>query len=231
MAALTSIQQETHSMRNASIASIARFASAFVVLAAVAFAQQPPSGLQRILADQELWGDDYPAVLTRLRALQDSGERTVYIFADRAAGAAAARTQSDVQPRASRMAAKIARPAALPAPFAQLQQRATPANTAVRAEAIRLRDGDGYHLALTRASGLQLLRPGLTIDAVRAQLGAPERVTQQTIQNEGDRKPVILTLHQYAGGAIAFAESNMAEPGVVERVVLDLNAAVAATAR
>lgn len=212
-------------------ARIVQCAAAFVLLAALALGQQPPSGLQRILADQELWGADYPAVLTRLRALQDNGERTVYIFADRAAGAVAARNQSDVQPRAARMAAQIARPAALQAPFAQLQQRAAPANAVIRAEAIRLRDGDGFHLALTRAAGLQLLRPALTIEAVRARLGPPERVTQQTIQSEGERRPVILTLHQYAGGTIAFAESNMAEPGVVERVVLELNAAVAATAR
>jgi hypothetical protein len=216
------------SMRNE---MMVRFVTAFALLAAAAFGQQAQVPLQRILADQELWGDDYPAVLTRLRALQDGGERTVYIFADRAAGATAAKTQADVQPRATRVAAQIARPAALQAPFAPLQQRAASANAAVRAEAVRLRDGDGYHLALTRASGLQLLRPGLTIEAVRAKLGAPERVTQQTIQNEGERKPVILTLHQYAGGAIAFAESNMADPGVVERVVLDLNAAVAASAR
>ena len=101
----------------------------------------------------------------------------------------------------------------------------------MRAEAVRLRDGDGYHLALTRAAGLQLLRPSLTIDTVRARLGPPEKVTEQAIQNEGERKPVILTLHQYAGGTIAFAESNMAEPGVVERVVLDLNAVVGAVAR
>jgi hypothetical protein len=33
---------------------------------------------------------------------------------------------------------------------------------------------------------------------------------------------VILTLYVYAGGAVAFAESNMADPGVVERVVLNL---------
>jgi hypothetical protein len=113
-----------------------------------------------------------------------------------------------------------------------MQQRATaPAGATVRAEAVRLRDGDGYHLALTRAAGLQLLRPSLTIETVRARLGPPEKVIEQAIQNEGERKPVILTLHQYAGGTIAFAESNMAEPGVVERVVLDLNAVVGAVAR
>lgn len=215
-------------MRNARLVT---FASALLLLAASVSAQQPPAALQRILADQELWGDDYPAVLTRLRALQDSGERTVYIFPDRAAGATAARAQADVQTRATRLATLMARPVTLQAPFAQLQQRAAPAAGTLRAEAVRLRDGDGFHVALTRTAALRLLRPGLTVEAVRARLGPPERVTQQTIQSEGDRRPVILTLHQYAGGSIAFAESNMGEPGVVDRVVLDLNAAVAASAR
>jgi len=213
-------------------ARIVRLAGSFTLLAVLAFGQQPAVTVQRILSDETLWGNDYPSVLTRLRALRDSGERSVYIFADRAAGASASRTQADVQARATRLTTLMARPATLQAPYAQLQQRAAaPAAATLRAEALRLRDGDGYHLAITRAAGLQLLAPGLTIAAVRARLGPPEKVTEQAIQNEGERKPVILTLHQYAGGAIAFAESNMAEPGVVERVVLDLNTIVQATAR
>jgi hypothetical protein len=213
-------------------ARIVRLAGSFTLLAVLAFGQQPAVTVQRILSDETLWGNDYPSVLTRLRALRDSGERSVYIFADRAAGASASRTQADVQARATRLTTLMARPATLQAPYAQLQQRAAaPAAATLRAEALRLRDGDGYHLAITRAAGLQLLAPELTIAAVRARLGPPEKVTEQAIQNEGERKPVILTLHQYAGGAIAFAESNMAEPGVVERVVLDLNTIVQATAR
>src|SRR4051794_22645956 len=214
------------------IATIVRLAGSFALLAALASGQQPPPALQRILADDTLWGNDYPAVLTRLRALRDSGERTAYIFTDRAAGATASRTQADVQARATRLTSSMTRPATLQAPYVQLQQRAAaPTAAALRAEAVRLRDGDGYHLAITRVAGLQLLRPGLTIEAVRARLGPPEKVTEQAIQNEGERKPVILTLHQYAGGAIAFAESNMAEPGIVERVVFDLNTVVPATSR
>jgi hypothetical protein len=214
------------------LARIVQSAASFALFAALAFAQQPPPSLQRILADEQLWGNDYPLILVRLRALRDSGERSAYIFADRAAGAIAARAQADAQARATRLTTLMARPSTLQAPFAQMQQRATaPAGATVRAEAVRLRDGDGYHVALTRAAGLQLLRPSLTIDAVRARLGPPEKVIEQAIQNEGERKPVILTLHQYAGGTIAFAESNMAEPGVVERVVLDLNAVVGAVAR
>jgi len=213
------------------IARIVRLAGCFSVLAVLASGQQPPT-LQRILSDDTLWGSDYPSVLTRLRALRDTGERTVYLFTDRATGASASRTQADVQARATRLTTLMASPSTLQAPYAQLQQRAAaPAATTLRAEALRLRDGDGFHLAITRAAGLQVLAPGLTIAAVRARLGPPEKVTEQAIQNEGERKPVILTLHQYAGGAIAFAESNMAEPGVVERVVLDLNTIVQATAR
>jgi hypothetical protein len=214
-------------------ARIVRLAGSFTLLAVLAFGQQPALTLQRILSDDTLWGTDYPSILTRLRALRDSGERTAYVFADRAAGASASRTQADAQTRATRLTTLMARPVTLQAPYAQLQQRAaaSPNAVALRAEAVRLRDGDGYHLAITRAAGLQLLAPGLTIAAVHARLGPPEKVTEQAIQNEGERKPVILTLHQYAGGAIAFAESNMAEPGVVERVVLDLNTVVQATAR
>ncbi|HET6959551.1 MAG TPA: hypothetical protein VFI56_23320, partial [Vicinamibacterales bacterium] len=105
------------------IARIVRLAGCFSVLAVLASGQQPPT-LQRILSDDTLWGSDYPSVLTRLRALRDTGERTVYLFTDRATGASASRTQADVQARATRLTTLMARPSTLQAPYAQLQQRA-----------------------------------------------------------------------------------------------------------
>lgn len=53
--------------------------------------------------------------------------------------------------------------------------------------------------------------------------GPPESVTTMLIQNDTDRRPVVLTLSAYANGAILFAESDWAPvPGVVDRVLLDV---------
>ena len=173
-------------MRNARIVRLAAF---FALFAALASGQQPPPSLQRILADEQCgattihssWSDCGPcATAANVRPTSSRIERRARRPPE---------LRPDVQARATRLTTLMARPSALQPPFAQLQQRATaPAGATVRAEAVRLRDGDGYHLALTRAAGLQLLRPSLTIDTVRARLGPPEKVTEQAIQNEGERE-------------------------------------------
>jgi hypothetical protein len=190
--------------------------------------QQPPT-VARILVEQPLWGRDYPALLAQLRALQDAGETSAYVFGDRAAGASAFPSEQAARPRVERVRALAAKPAPLGPQFKAMQGAARAVT--LRTEAARLIDGDGYHVVLTSPAALELLPPGLTIAAVRSRLGEPERVTELTIENQGERRPVILKLHAYAGGAIAYAESNMAEPGVVERVVVTLAAVTPAVAR
>ncbi len=189
--------------------------------------QQPP--LARILVEQPLWGRDYPALLTQLRALQEAGETSAYVFQDRAAGASAFPSEQAAGERVVRVRSLTAKPAPLGPQFKTMQGAGRAVT--VRAGIARLIEGDGYHVVLDSPAVLELLPPGLTIAAVRARLGDPERVTELTIQNTGERRPVILKLHTYAGGAIAYAESNMAEPGVVERVVVNLAAVTPAIVR
>lgn len=172
----------------------------------------------RILLDSTLWGPDFAAVLPVLVALRDSGETRAYIFADSIAGASALSPETATG-RAEKLRALVARPRAVATQFAKLQKPAT-AGT-FRIETARLLDDDGSHTVAVRR-GAQFLATGLTVETVRSRLGEPERVVEQTIQNRTERRPVILKLHIYAGGAIAFAESNMAEPNVIERVVVDL---------
>jgi hypothetical protein len=195
----------------------------FVVAAIVSMggwtsAQRPTA--ERILLESTLWGPDYPALLPVLRALRDAGETKAYIFTDRVAGASAFPSEEAARSRAEKSRSLVAQPPALRPQFAQLQKQA-PAGAPLRIETARLIDDDGQHVVANRP-GARLLAAGLTIQAVRGRLGEAERVIEQTIQNRGERRPVILKLHVYAAGAIAFAESNMAEPGVVERVVVDL---------
>ena len=191
---------------------------------------QQAANAQRVLLETSLWGRDYPALLGQLRALRDAGETTAYVFADRAAGASAFPTQQAAQARVERFRAASAQAGQLQPQFQTLQRQTTPAAAPLRVDSARLIDGDGYHVVLTR-TGVELLPPGLTIQTVRSRLGNPERVATQTIQSIGDRRPVILTLHLYANGAIAYAESNQTEPGVVERVVLNLSTVVPVVSR
>jgi hypothetical protein len=188
--------------------------------------------IQKILLDASLWGRDFPAAVGVLRGFAAAGETTLYIFADRAAGATPFRTAVAAQSQLARARDTLAKPPDLQPPFTAMQkQAAQPAGGPLRIEAAKIIDGDGYHLVAVRTGQLELLPPGLTIATVRSRLGPPEQVTRRTIHAEGESKPVVLTLHVYAGGAIAFAESNMAEPGVIERVVLNVTAVSPAVVR
>jgi hypothetical protein len=72
------------------------------------------------------------------------------------------------------------------------------------------------------AEGGPFLRPGLTIADVRRRLGQEERTTTELLDDGTERRPVGLTLHWYAGGAIAFVESDHSVKfGAVDRVLLD----------
>ncbi len=177
------------------------------------------SDLQRVLTDSTIWGKDLGVLLVQLRAFQDAGERTVYVFPDRIVGRTAHVSTAEGQRAAGRLNGAIprSRQSRLKAPYAAL---ATTVPPTFRAESIKLIDGDGYHVS--SPPGFQFLPPGLTIKAVQDRLGPPERTTLLTVQTIGDRRPVILTLHTYAHGAISYAESDLAEPGVVDRVLLDL---------
>lgn len=192
---------------------------AALALSATAVLGQPsPATVQSVLLERAVWGPDFGAVLAHLPALRQAGETEAYVFADRVAGASAYAAEPAARTALAKAPALAVRPANLRPQFGALQAGA---GAPLRVEVVQLVDGDGYHVALTRAS-LALLPPGLTMQAVRAQLGPPTRTVLRTIQGQGERQPLILTLHYYAGDAVAFAESNLAEPGTVERVVLTL---------
>ena len=64
---------------------------------------------------------------------------------------------------------------------------------------------------------------------VLERLGRPERVTTELLDDGTERRPIILTIYHYAGGVIAFAESDVApRPGFINRVFLDVSAVTAA---
>jgi hypothetical protein len=202
------------------------------LLPASGSAQQQTAEIQKILLDTALWGRDFPALLAQLPAMRAAGEAELHVFADRAAGARAFPTASTAQAPIQRAREAVAKSVQFQPALAALEKQAVqPAGGALRLEAARGVDADGFHVVALRTADLQLLAPGLTIATVRTRLGAPGQVTRRTIHAQGDSKPTVLTLHSYAGGAIAFAESNMAEPGVVERVVLNITAVSPAVVR
>jgi hypothetical protein len=198
-----------------------------VALALIVLALNPRLPAQtiavKIFTDSTLWGKDLGVLLSQLRSLQEAGEKTVYVFPDRVAGATPYVQAPAAQRAVARLNSAIIRNRQRPLkdPYAAIAAPGAVRAATLRAESVRLvTDGDGYHISF--GAGLQFFPPGLTIKAVHDRLGPPERSVLLTIQTIGDRRPVILTLHVYAGGAISFAESDLAEPGIVERILLNL---------
>jgi len=72
------------------------------------------------------------------------------------------------------------------------------------------------------AAGPQFLPDRLSMAMVRSRLGKEERVSTELLDDGTERRPVVLTLHHYAGGAIVFVESDLnPNIGSVDRVFLD----------
>lgn len=182
---------------------------------------QPPqtnrtASLPAILNDNSLWGKDFSAALPSLPAWQQVGEPQVTVFSDRIIG-----SRTYERPEAAQSGAtELRRALATPRP-------ALPGATAARnfrAETLTLLEDDSVHVALINSS-LQLLNPELTRAVLERRLGPPEKVSSLTLQNKLERRPIVLTLYQYAGGAVVFAEPNLSQrPGFVDRVFLDVPA-------
>jgi hypothetical protein len=201
---------------------------------ASAMAAAPPSAeaLSRVLSDPALWGKDFPAALMALSSWRRAGETTVAVFPDKMAGEKRYPKPDDAGRGAERLRQATAAPppkprSGLPGGLSQTLTAAREQLPRFRVEAPAFLEDDSFRVTWSAPSA-QLLPPGLTVATVRERLGQPAEKRRVVLQTEGERRPVILTLNVYLGGAVVFAESDMApRPGLVDRVLLDVPAMTA----
>ena len=97
----------------------------------------------------------------------------------------------------------------------------------LQARSAQFDEDDSYRVVWQREGG-EFLKKDLQMQAVLAAYGKPEKTTTEVVHARGDRRPAVLTLHHYAGGAIRFVQSDLSPtPGLVDRVILDVTAATA----
>jgi hypothetical protein len=180
----------------------------------------------KILNTRGLWGKDFPTALLSLPAWERVGERSIAIFPDRIVGTTPFRTRDAAQPTRTTFDQAVSQPPPSPnSPFADLFKGVPTGPLPVQSDVIQIFDDDSFRIAMVGKGGAQFLAPGLTIVQVESLIGPAQVVTTQVIQSERDRRPVILTLHSYGDGAIAFAESDWQPvPGIVDRVLLNVPA-------
>jgi len=191
-----------------------------------ALAQAPESSLLHILSNQAVFGKDFSAVLRSLPAWNAYGEHEVAIFEHQVVGATRHNTRDEAQKRAAQLNQTLLKvQAPLKSEFGALAQ-SPPAP--LHAEAIAFHEDDSYRVVVADSS-LQLLNSELTLARLKKELGAPQKVAYVTVQNRTERRPIQLTLYEYADGQVAFATPDLSlHPGIIDRVLLNVPAISAA---
>jgi hypothetical protein len=184
----------------------------------------PLSPVARALSDSALWGKDFASVLACLPAWSRAGEPSLVIFPDRIVGGTPHKGEAEARESALRVMSALAaaKPPVRPAFAALLKARE--GGPEMRLEPTRFWDDQSFR-AVWAGSSLQFFSPDLKLTAVRDRLGPPEKVEREVIQGDAERRPLILTVSEYFGGAVRFAESDWApRPGFVDRVLLKVRA-------
>ena len=175
--------------------------------------------LEDILTDQALWGKGFPSALATLPAFARAGEKQVWIFRDRVVGGTKFSNREEADRQARRLSDALKSMQNTSPRSAKLKAYLGQGVEPLRSEVVLFPDDRSYRVA---AMGNDFLPERLMMSDVRKRLGKEERTTTELLDDGTDRRPVILTLHHYAGGAIIFAESDWSPiAGSVDRVFLD----------
>lgn len=162
------------------------------------------NALLQILRQEKIWSKA-SEVLGNLPAWESIGQCAIHVFPNATVGGL---------PYTSMEEAKRA--------VQQLQQYAAKANVAAY-----FPDDDSLRVRIP-ADTLNFPEK-LSMTKVHELLGNPTRIEKKVIHSIGERRPLVLTVHYYAGGSIAFAESDWSpEPGIVDRVILDVQKVLSA---
>lgn len=183
--------------------------------------QTQQTALEDILTDQSLWGEDFPSVLSALPAFTQAGEQQVSVFPNRIIGRTKYTRRPQLGPKVKRLAQGLRASTRLRSTSSKVGSYMTQGRVPLNAQTYQLPDDRTFRISAAVPSA-QFIAPGLSIAGVKQRLGKEEKVTTEVLDDGTERRPVILTLYHYAGGAIVFVESDVnPNIGSVDRVFLD----------
>ena len=189
------------------------------------------TNVTQVLSKAGVFRRDFPTALAFLESWNRINEPKIHIFPDRVVGSTQYRTREEAQRAAARLTEAMRAARSRPKAEAADLLRGAPAQAEalLKVDVIKfLPDDDSFHVAWINPS-LQLLTPNVSLATIQERLGPPERSTPELVQNDTERRPVVLTLHSYAGGSIVFAESDWSPvPRTVDRVIIDVRSTTAA---
>jgi hypothetical protein len=191
----------------------------------IALAQSQPRkmGVSQILAEKDLWGKDFGQALVRVQSLNEIGQKEATIFeVNQVVGGTTYSTRTEAEAASAKLttAGTTARQNVDQA--LRHLWKTSSVSVGERSTNVEIVSQSGGDQVATKSSKpAQFLAPGTTISTIEQKLGPPEKVSQQLIQTEYERRPVVLTLYAYGDGAIKFAESDMEPKGKIDRVIVD----------
>lgn len=191
----------------------------------IALGQTQPRkmGVSQILAEKDLWGKDFGQALVRVQSLNEIGQKEATIFeVNEVVGGTTYSTRTEAEAASAKLttAGTTARQSVDQA--LRHLWRTSSVSLGERSPNVEIvSQAGGDQVATRSAKPTQFLAPGTTISTIQQKLGPPEKVSEQLIQTEYERRPVVLTLYAYGDGAIKFAESNMEPKGKIDRVIVD----------
>jgi len=202
-------------------------ASVLVIVAPTARAADAAGPeLGRLITDPAIWGEDALAAIARIGDWERLGETTIAIYPDKVVSGSKFANAEGAQNAGARLAEEMRRrlPALRTRETDALARAASVRAGRFKTESIRLIEDDSFRFGW-RSEGSEFLKPGLSVSSALARYGKPQRTTTEVVHAQGERRPAVLTIHEYASGAVKFVESDLApSPGVVDRVYLDTHA-------
>jgi len=178
------------------------------------YPQDNAAKIKAIIGDTALWGPDFNALISSIKDWSAVGETKIEVFHGEAVGATQQATITLALSNASKFHENLSRSMKLDDSIKSVIPSAQTSRDDGSSRVVLLRRDE-------RVNPTSYLLNGLSVQFVKERRGEPDRVTTQLLDTGDERRPIILTLYEYAGGAIVFAESDVTPPGTVERVILD----------
>jgi hypothetical protein len=191
--------------------------------------REPVAQMRASLAQQQLWGRDYPLLIASIPAWVRIQEKTIVVAPDVVFGGTPFSTIEEAEKHAQDLRRALAEvPKPLSPDFASIAEQAK-GRVAERVGVHRYGGDNSYRVII--GFGLNLLPPDLHAVEVERLLGKEEAVKRDVEDGGGEHRPVVFTTHVWAGGALLYQTSNYAPtPDQIVRVILNVPVALRALA-
>ncbi|MGB6474091.1 MAG: hypothetical protein WBF04_08410 [Candidatus Sulfotelmatobacter sp.] len=186
------------------------------------------ASLQKILSNPNVWGKDFSTALADVLVLQKVGEHELKVEPNSIVGFKPlspdnpGKAIADLQQALSTVSRYSEHVSLLLGCGEGAAKGPCTARVNSGGQTVKTTRESGQSTFVSSAPRKQFLAPTATVETLRKEFGPPERISQEVIQTEYERQPVIVTKYHYAGDAVVFATTNMKPNGQLDHA--DVNA-------